>query len=497
MERREFIKSLAAGASILMLPSCLSLFNRKLKPNIIFILVDDLGWRDLSCYGSEFYETPNIDKLAKQGMIFTNAYASCPVCSPTRACILTGKYPARLGVTDWIDELGTTHPLKGKLIDAPYIKHLPGTEKTIASAMSENGYSTWHVGKWHLGSEGSLPEDFGFEVNIGGCGWGSPQKGGYFSPWTLPSLKDKDVPPGTYLTDYLTDKAIELIDKKDERPFFLNMWYYSVHKPVQAKTEKIKKYEAKMKRMGLDKINPVQEGEISPTYSNKKKYLKRRIIQSDPAYAAMIESLDENIGRLLQKVEDINESENTVVIFTSDNGGLSTAKSEPPTSNKPLNEGKGWAYEGGTREPLFIKWPGKIKAGTKCDVPVTSTDFFPTILNVAGLKEIPEQHVDGENLLPLLKGGKHLDREAIFWHYPHYGNQGGTPASAVRKGDYKLIEFYEDGRLELYNLKEDISESINLAAIKKEKTRELHNLLNSWKVSIEAKLPRLNPDYKK
>lgn len=459
------------------------------KPNIIFILVDDMGWKDLGCYGSKFYETPNIDRLAGQGMRFTDAYASCPVCSPTRASVLTGKYPATVGITNFIGGKA-----KGKLIDVSYLDHLPLEEYCLARALKQGGYTTWHIGKWHLGGDGFLPQDHGFEINIGGCHAGSPDKGGYFSPWTIPALQNVDVPDGTYLTDYLTDQAVDLILKRDGRPFFLNMWYYSVHTPIQAKPEKIRKYEAKAKAMGLDKQKTFEEGDFFPSEHKRHKRIRRRLLQSDPVYAAMIESLDENVGRLLNAVEKSGEADNTIIIFTSDNGGLATAEGSP-TCNAPLAEGKGWMYEGGTREPLLVRWPAVVEPETVCSVPVTSTDFYPTFLEAAGVNLIPDQHVDGVSIVPLLKGNSQLARDAIFWHYPHYSNQGGTPGSSVRLGDYKFVEFFEENRMELYNLREDLGEEHNLAPDNPELAQEMKDLLSGWRKEVEAKIPQRNPDW--
>ena len=467
--------------------------NSSKKPNIIFILIDDLGWRDLGCYGSTFYETPNLDRLAAEGMRFTDAYASCPVCSPTRASVMTGKYPATLGLTDWIDWGGACHPRRGRVVDVPYIKELPLSEKTVAGALRAKGYATWHVGKWHLGGPGHYPENLGFDVNIGGCEWGMPAKG-YFSPWSIPTLAD--AAPGTYLTDHLTDEAIRLVRERDpSRPFFLNLWHYAVHIPIQAPPALIAKYEAKAKRLGLDKVKVMEEGEPFPFENNWQPNIIRRLIQSDPAYAAMVENLDTNIGRLLQAVADAGQADNTVVVFTSDNGGTSTAEGSP-TSNRPLAEGKGWMYEGGTREPLIVKWPGVTAPNSLCHVPTTSTDFYPTLLDIAGLKPLPQQHVDGVSLAPLLRGGDSLEREAIFWHYPHYGNQGGTPGSSVRMGDYKLIEFFEDGRLELYDLRQDIGETRNLVKEQPARTQQLHSRLLAWRQHVEARIPQPNPNWK-
>jgi len=458
------------------------------RPNILFILLDDLGWRDLTCYGSTFYETPNLDRLAREGMRFTDAYASCPVCSPTRASVLTGKYPATVGVTDWIDHSGFHHPCKGRLIDVPYLKQLPLKECSLGRALAEGGYQTWHVGKWHLGGPELYPDKHGFEVNIGGCEAGMPPMG-YFSPWRIPMLQDAE--PGTYLTDHLTDEAIRLIESRDpQRPYFLNLWHYAVHTPIQAPADLVEKYQAKAARLGLDKLPALAEGEHFPTAHKRHLRVQRRLLQSDPVYAAMIENLDTNIGRLLAAVD-----ENTIVIFTSDNGGLATAESSP-TTNRPLAEGKGWMYEGGTREPLIVKWPGQIQPGSVCHAPVTSPDFYPTLLEAAGLPLRPQQHTDGVSFLPALRGATDFERGPLFWHYPHYGNQGGTPGSSIREGDWKLIEFFEDNRLDLYNLHEDIGETRNLAAELPAIARDLHDKLVAWRQSIEAKIPQPNPDWK-
>jgi len=458
------------------------------RPNIIFILLDDLGWRDLTCYGSMFYETPNLDRLAREGMRFTEAYASCPVCSPTRASVLTGKYPATVGVTDWIDHSGNHHPCKGRLIDVPYLKQLPLKECSLGRALAEGGYQTWHVGKWHLGGPEFYPDRHGFEVNIGGCEAGMPPMG-YFSPWRIPMLPDAE--PGTYLTDHLTDEAVRLINSRDpQRPYFLNLWHYAVHIPIEAPAELVEKYKTKAARLGLDKIPAFEEGGNYPTEHKRHLRIQRRCLQSDPAYAAMIENLDTNIGRLLAAVDD-----NTIIVFTSDNGGLATSEGSP-TTNRPLAEGKGWMYEGGTREPLIVKWHGNIQPGSVCHTPVTSPDFYPTLLEAAGLPLRPRQHTDGVSFLPALRGAADFERGPLFWHYPHYGNQGGTPGSSIREGDWKLIEFFEDHRLELYNLHEDIGETRNLAAELPAIARDLQAKLTTWRQNVECRIPQQNPDWK-
>ncbi|CAG7638404.1 Arylsulfatase [Paenibacillus allorhizosphaerae] len=466
--------------------SALTDFASKPQPNLIFILIDDMGWTDLGCYGSSFYETPHLDALAAEGVRFTEAYAACPVCSPTRASILTGKYPATLGVTNWIGGKA-----RGKLIDSPYVDHLSLEEKSIAAALKEGGYRTWHVGKWHLGGREHYPDKHGFDVNIGGCDWGSPKKG-YFSPYGIETLEEG--PEGEYLTDRLTDEAIRLIRQNDGSPFFLNLWHYAVHTPIQAHPELTRRFAAKAKEQRLDETEAIVQGELFPSEHKKHLHVRRRVIQSDPVYAAMVHNLDTNIGRLIEALKETGQYENTAIVFTSDNGGLATAEGSP-TSNRPLHEGKGWMYEGGVREPFIVRWPGVTRPGTVCDIPVTSPDVYPTLLDIAGLELLPEQHRDGRSLVPLLLGEGSLEREAIYWHYPHYGNQGGTPGSSIRMGDYKLIEFFEDGRLELYDLKNDISEAHDLSSQLPERAQFMQAKLAQWRERVEAKIPQPNPDF--
>lgn len=454
------------------------------KTNIIFILIDDLGWRDLSCYGSEFYETPNIDKLASEGMVFTNAYAASPVCSPSRASIMTGKYPARVGVTDWIG----AHT-RGKLVDAPYLRHLPLEEKSFAKVLRENGYCTWHVGKWHLGEREFYPEKHGFDVNIGGCHLGHP-KYGYFSPYKIENLSDG--PDGEYLTDRLTDEAIKIIGNRDKDiPFFLNLWHYTVHTPIEAKEEDINYFKEKARNLGLDNKEDIILGEFFPCEHKKHMKVTRRIIQSDPKYAAMIYNLDWNIGRLIEYLSAENILDDTLIIFTSDNGGLATAEGAP-TCNYPLSEGKGWMYDGGVREPLIAYWKNKINPKSKCNKLVSSPDFYPTILDVARVNKIPKQHIDGESFYNSLIGIDEDREKPLFWHYPHYGNQGGTPYSAIRQGDYKLIYFYEYDDFKLYNLKEDIGEKLDISKTNNHICYELLSLLHQWLNNVNAYIPEKN-----
>lgn len=456
-------------------------------PNIIFILIDDLGWKDLSRYGSTFYETPELDRLGAEGIVFTDAYASSPVCSPTRAAILTGKYPARIGLTQYIDG----HAV-GPLCDVPYFSHLPLSEVSLATTLKRNGFQTWHVGKWHLGNEITSPEKHGFDTNIGGSHFGHPLNG-YFSPYGIPRLQDG--PPNEYLTDRLTREAIGLIRQRDpQRPFFLNLWHYGVHTPIQAPEAVIEKYRRKAAALGIDKIPPFEFGETMPFVNGEQQQVCRRIIQSDPAYAAMVENLDQNTGLLLAVLEEEGLAENTLVVFTSDNGGLATAEGSP-TCNAPLSEGKGWMYEGGTRVPLLMRWPGNIGSGMRCETPVTSTDLYPTVLEAARLGAFPEQHCDGCSLMPLLTGSGPLQRDAIFWHYPHYSNQGGRPACSIRSGDWKLIQFFEDNHCELYNLANDLSETCNRAGELPELTAKLVGRLEEWMAAVKASVPVKNPNF--
>lgn len=456
--------------------------------NIVYILIDDMGWKDLACYGSNYYETPYIDKLAREGMLFDHAYAACPVCSPTRASIMSGKYPARVKVTDWIGASA-----RGKLIDAPYVDHLPLEEVSLASSLKANGYETWHVGKWHLGKADFYPDKHGFDVNIGGNHAGHPHHG-YFSPYYLENLEEG--PEGEYLTDRLTEESIKLIKNRDQtKPFFLNLWHYTVHTPVQAKKEDIAYFEKKAQLLGLDKEEALIEGEYFPCNHKRNERVTRRVVQSDPVYAAMIYNLDWNIGRLMKALEEENILEDTLVIFTSDNGGLATAEGSP-TCNWPLSEGKGWMYDGGVREPLIAYWKGHIEEGMVSHRLVSSPDFYPTLLEVAGANLMPHQHIDGESFYPVLLGKEEERKRPIFWHYPHYGNQGGTPYSAIREGNYKLIYFYEDEHCELYDVMEDISEKHNLANERIDLGQELLQKLKAWVIEVEGEIPVVNPDYR-
>lgn len=463
-------------ASTVILSACSS--SKNPPPNFVFILVDDLGWTDLGCYGSTFHETPHLDALARQGIRFTNAYASSPVCSPTRAAIMTGKYPTRVNITDWIPG---NDPKDQKLLGPQDLDHLPLKEVTLAEAFQQQGYQTFFAGKWHLGDEGFFPEQQGFSINKGGHHVGSPP-GGYYVPYDNPKLTDG--PEGEYLTDRLTDESIQFIEASQDQPFLLYLSYYTVHTPIQACERHIEKFETKATTLpGGGEPEYVQEHE---GYTLVK--------QVRPDYASMVHAMDENIGRLLQKLEESGKADNTIVIFTSDNGGLSTLPENriPPTSVKPLRGGKGWCYEGGIRVPLIIKAPGITTAGSTSDVPVISHDFYPTLLALAGFSAMPEQHQDGVNLLPLLEGKQALDREALFWHFPHYHGSTWTPGAAIRMGEWKLIEFYDYAKTELYNLSNDEGEHTDLSEAHPEKVKALKAKLLELQQTTKAKFPTPN-----
>jgi len=425
------------------------------RPNVLFILVDDMGWRDLACYGHEIHETPNIDELASDGMRFTDGYAACPICGPSRAAIMTGKFPSRTGYTD--------NFISRKKNIRQFLKL---EEFTLAEASQAGDYQTGFVGKWHLtaDNESRLPTDQGFDVNVAGSSWGHPYKG-YSSPYHMPGLENG--PKGEYLTDRLTGEAIRVMYdfSRKEKPWLMYMSYYTVHAPFHAKPEKVKKY-AEKARQAQVKLNA--------------------------AYAAMVESLDENVGRILQWLDENELRKDTIIVFTSDNGGFHAA-----THNRPLRGYKGELYEGGIRVPWIIQWPGVTKPGSVCDKPVHGADFYTTLLEMAGQPERPEQHRDSVNLTPLLKGDADFDRGPLVWHYPvSLPRHHSEPGSAIRFGDWKLIQYYEDGRQELYNLKRDIGESDNLAKRMPEKAAEMKARLDAMLKKHDAKIPTSDPAHK-
>lgn len=442
--------------------------------NVILILIDDLGATDLGYAGSRFYETPNIDRLASGGMRFTNGYSACTVCSPSRAAILTGQYPARLHITDWIK--GHQRP-KAKLRVPDWTMYLPLEETTLAERLHAAGYATIHIGKWHLGDPPYYPQHQGFDVNLGGTFTGHP--GSYFFPY---GTGERRVPleggaEGEYLTDRLADEAVRLIEANRHRPFFLYFAHYAVHTPLQAKPEWIEHYQRK-----LDEA--VARGDDFDG-------------QQCPVYAAMIHSMDEAVGRVTDAVERLELADRTIVIFTSDNGGLTLpgCKKKPVTHNIGLRAGKGSAYEGGVRVPLIVRWPGVTQPGSVSDTPVISNDLYPTILEMAGVPDAPDHIRDGESVVPILKNPTAPRQSPLFWHYPHYHPGGATPYSAIRDGDWRLVHFFEDDRVELYNLRDDPEERRDLAAEMPDRTRELQAKLEAWRAAVGAQLPTANPDY--
>ena len=439
------------------------------KPNILFIFIDDMGWKDVGFMGSKYYETPHVDKLASQGMVFTSAYANGPNCAPTRACLISGQYTPRHRVfTVTNSDRGPAN--QRKIIPIPTEKTLKSEVVSIAEALKPAGYVSASMGKWHLGDDPKMgPEGQGFDLNVGGSIWGHPK--GYFSPYKNPKLSDG--PKGEYLTDRLTDEAITFIRTNKARPWFLYLTHYAVHTPIQAKDDITAKYKDK----------PASNG------------------QGNAKYAAMIESVDQGVGRLVKTLDELGLADNTVVVFFSDNGGVGGI-----TSMAPLRGSKGMLYEGGVREPCAIRWAGVVEAGTKCDDPIIGIDFYPTLLEIAGAPK-PARHIlDGLSIVPLLKGAKTLGRKAIFWHFPAYlqGRADGArdpifrtrPGGAVRMGDWKLHEYFEDGDLELYNLKDDIGEAKNLAGKMPAKVKELRDVMVAWRKDVKAPIPtEKNPQY--
>ncbi|MCM4168352.1 Ulvan-active sulfatase [Arenibacter antarcticus] len=454
------------------------------RPNVVFILVDDLGLMDLGITGSDFYETPNIDKLAREGMIFTQGYAASRVCSPSRASIMTGKFTARHGITDWIGAPSGENWRKlnrfDKVLPAEYVHSLPKEDQTLAEAMKENGYKTFFAGKWHLGDEGSYPEDHGFDSNKGGWDKGSPI-GGFYSPWTNPSLPNKE--KGENLSMRLAKETSEFIEKNRDTAFFAFLSFYAVHGPIQTTNEKWRKYRNKAQLQGVD-AKGYQMEDVLPI----------RIVQDNPIYAGLVESMDDAVGEVLEALRISGLEDNTIVIFTSDNGGVASGDNFS-TSNLPLRGGKGYQFEGGLREPYFIKVPWLKNGGWENDFPVIGTDFYPTILDLANIDLKPGQHVDGISLKPLLEGKGLTIERPLYWHYPHYGNQGGQPSSIIRKGDWKLIHYWEDGREELYHLPSDSAEQINVVKNNEELATALSTQLTEWLQEVGAKIPELDPEY--
>ncbi|MBX2841656.1 MAG: sulfatase [Flammeovirgaceae bacterium] len=459
----------------------------KPKPNFIFILADDYGYHDLSVIGSQYYETPNIDRIANEGIIFTDGYAACQVCSPSRASIMLGTFPARHGITDWIGaKTGEDWRKQGrnnKLLPPEYVHNLPSEAVTLPEAMQEGGYKTFFAGKWHLGDSTSWPENHGFDINKGGWDVGSP-RGGYFSPFTNPRLENKK--DGENLSMRLASETVNFIKennpKETGKPFFAYLSFYAVHGPIQTTQDKWAKYRKKAEDLGI-----AEQG------FKMGHFLPIRQVQDNPVYAGLVEAMDDAVGEVLKTVEELGLGENTVIVFTSDNGGVAAGDAFA-TSNLPLRAGKGYQFEGGIREPYFIKVPGVTKGGEKTSVPVSGTDFYPTILELAGLGLKPDQHVDGKSLVPVLKG-EYLPERPLIWHYPHYGNQGGEPSSIIREGDWKLIHYYEDGREELYNLKNDLEESTNIAGENADRVEKMSKKLFAMLDEMGARYPTKDSEW--
>ena len=448
------------------------------KPNIIFILVDDLGYHDLGITGSQFYETPNIDKLAIESMMFTNGYAASRVCSPSRASIMTGKFTARHGITDWIGaKTGEAWRSRGrhdKMLPADYVGSLPNEDITIAEALKQNGYKTFFAGKWHLGGEGSYPEDHGFDINIAGIEAGSP-RGGFFSPWNNPKLQNKK--KGENLSMRLAEETADFIGRHKDSTFFAFLSFYAVHAPIQTTEEKWKKYRNKADCIG-----------IADSGYKMERVLPIRQVQDNPVYGGLVETMDEAVGVVLEALKINGLDDHTIVVFTSDNGGVASGD-HYATSNLPLRGGKGYQWEGGIKAPFFIKVPWLKTAGTKTDYPAIGTDFYPTLLELSDIMLNKKQHEDGISLKPLLEGKSLKLKRPLFWHYPHYGNQGGEPTSSIQQDGWKLIQYWEDGHKELYKLPSSEDDALNVISRYPEIAKRLHGSLMLWLKEVDAKFP--------
>ncbi|WP_298484600.1 sulfatase [uncultured Maribacter sp.] len=453
------------------------------KKNILFILADDYGYNDMSYRNDSFYETPNIDVIAKEGIVFNNGYATCQVCSPSRASIMNGKFPARHGITDWIGaregEKWREKKRYNKLLPPTYRHNLAHEDITLPEALKEEGYKTYFAGKWHLGEKGSWPQDHGFDINIGGWDAGSP-RGGYYAPYDNPNLKDGE--NGENLSIRLAKETVEFMKENKDEKFFAYLSFYAVHGPIQSTKEKWAKYRKKAEQNG-----------ITESSFKMKKFLPMRETQDNPIYAGLVETMDDAVGTVLKGLKDLGLDKNTIVVFTSDNGGVSAGDAFS-TSNLPLRGGKGYQYEGGIREPYFIKVPWLKNEIKESNSPVTGADFYPTLLDLVGADLKPNEHKDGVSLVPLLKG-QDIEERALIWHYPHYGNQGGEPSSIIRKGDWKLIHYYEDNRVELFNLKNDIAEKNEIAKENEEIAKTLKAELFNYLNKVDARFPVKDPLY--
>lgn len=487
---------------------CVEVFAAQ-KPNVVFFLVDDLGYRDLGCYGSGFYETPAIDQLAQDGMRFENAYSTCHVCSPSRASILTGKYPARLNLTEWL--AGRPERDYEKLHHGEKVTSLPMSEQTLAATLKKHGYATANYGKAHLNRD---PKSYGFDESI--TGWVRS----YYHPFSPAYSKSLQSSEGDYFTDKLTDAAIDFIERNQDRPFFVHLEHFSVHDPIQGRKDLVEKYRDKLNRIkrsdGPDFILEADPGS-SPISSEE---MERLIAHDDEAthrdarvwwvkqkqdnveFAAMVEATDESLGRIREKLSELGLEKNTIIVFTSDNGGMSASNqyrgihhsedvlnSRYASSNLPLRGAKGWNYEGGIRVPLIVHWDGQVPRNTVSDSIVTGTDFYPTILELLDLPMLPQQHLDGVSFVPALKMQQY-QRGPVYWHFPHYSNHGyQSPGAAVRSGRYKLLEYYENRAVQLFDLVADLGERNDLAKEKPEVVNKLRDLLHRWRAEVDAKMP--------
>lgn len=511
--------------AMLMLPGSVASAAAPQLPNVVLFLVDDLGARDLGCYGSEFHETPHVDAFAGEAVRFTQAYAACHVCSPTRASLLSGQYPTRLQLTDWLP--GRRNFPFQRLMNAVIHPHLPLEVVTLAEVLRQHGYATGHFGKWHLGEDSHGPLQQGFDVQLPRWNRGWP-KTGYFPPFEMEGLTGR---PGEYLTDRLTDEALKFVQQHRDRPFFLYLSHFAVHDPIQGPTDLVEKYRRKLATMPTadgpafvlegnpDDEAALSRGELDRLLDEREyhgyRVLPRRTVkikqrQDNPHFAAMVESMDQSFGRVLATLKEVQLEENTIVIFTSDNGGMSAANFGRPdrriaadnldaafsTSNLPLRGGKGWLYEGGLRVPLIISWPGHGRRGIDCDEPVITPDLYPTILEMVGAAGESAQPIDGVSLTGLLRGETALSREAIYWHFPHYSNHGmQSPGGAIRRGEMKLIEYFENGTLQLFNLRNDPGEQHDLADEQPELARDLQKMLHDWRTQVGARMMEPNPEY--
>ena len=479
------------------------------RPNLIFFLVDDLGQRDVACYGSQFYETPAIDQLAREGMLFTNAYSTCHVCSPSRASILTGKYPARTNLTEWLG--GRPEREYEPLHHGEKLTALPDEEQTLAETLNAHGYATANYGKAHLNRD---PKTYGFDEAI--TGWVRS----YYHPFSPAYLESLPAKEGDYFTDKLTDAAIDFIERNKDRPFFVHMEHFSVHDPIQGRKDLVEKYQKKLERMpesggpdfilepnpdGLpltgDELDRLADNDNSDVHQKRRVWWVKQK-QDNVEFAGMVEATDQSLARIRGKLEELGLSDNTIIIFTSDNGGMAASNqyrginhsrevldTRYSSSNLPLRGAKGWNYEGGIRVPLIVHWPGRIRENSKSNSVVTGTDYYPTLLEMLGLPLLPKQHIDGRSFVPALKEQAY-ERGPIYWHFPHYSNHGfQSPSGAVRSGRYKLLEYYENDTIQLFDLDEDIGEKNDLSKELPAVAGRLRSMLHQWRRDVDAKMP--------